>query len=60
MISERGLQTRIEIDGGIDASNIAEVNNAGAEIIVAGSAIYGKENPSQAVKELLDATLIWV
>lgn len=60
IISEKGLQTRIEIDGGIDASNIAEVTNSGAEIIVAGSAIYGKENPSQAVKELLDATLIWV
>src|SRR5205807_5875298 len=33
MIDERGLQTRIEIDGGIDSENIAEVASAGAEII---------------------------
>ena len=39
MIDERGVSTRIEIDGGIDADNIAEVAAAGAEIIVSGSAI---------------------
>jgi ribulose-phosphate 3-epimerase len=60
MILERGLQTRIEIDGGIDASNIAEVTQAGAEIIVAGSAVFGNENPSKAVEKLLEATTVWV
>src|SRR6266536_5363758 len=34
MIDERGLKTRIEIDGGIDIDNVAEVASAGAEIIV--------------------------
>src|SRR5260370_15605546 len=45
MIDERGLKARIEIDGGIDAENIAEVASAGAEIIVSGSAIFGAPDP---------------
>jgi ribulose-phosphate 3-epimerase len=56
MIIQKGLPIQIEIDGGIDSGNIAEVASAGAEIMVAGSAVFGKENPKQAVKELLDAT----
>lgn len=60
MIEERGLKTRIEIDGGVDAGNILEVVESGAEIIVAGSAVYGKGKPTEAVKELLDAAMIWV
>ena len=60
MIDERGLETRIEIDGGIDAGNIAEIVEAGAEIIVAGSAVYGKGNPGDAVKELLSKGAVWV
>ena len=60
MISERGLETRIEIDGGIDAENIASVVAAGAEIIVAGSAIFGAADPEKAVKELREATVEWV
>jgi ribulose-phosphate 3-epimerase len=59
MIDERGLQTRIEIDGGIDRTNIAEVVAAGAEIIVAGSAVFGHSDPAQSVRELRDATLQW-
>ncbi len=60
MIDERGLQTRIEIDGGIDRSNISEVVAAGAEIIVAGSAVFNTPDPAQAVRDLRDATLQWV
>lgn len=60
MIQEKGLSTRIEIDGGIDSSNIAKVVEAGAEIIVAGSAVYGKNDPAKAVQELLDAASVWV
>ena len=41
MIDERGLKVRIEIDGGIDLGNIQQVVAAGAEMIVAGSAIFG-------------------
>ena len=60
MIQERGLKTRIEVDGGVDASNISKVVEAGAEIIVAGSAVYGGGKPTKAVKELLDAATVWV
>ena len=60
MIDERGLNTRIEIDGGIDRENIAEVAAAGAEIIVSGSAIFSAEDPGVAFRELREATVLWV
>ena len=60
MIDERGLKTRIEIDGGIDADNIAEVTAAGAEIIVSGSAIFAADDPAAALTKLREATVLWV
>ena len=60
MIDERRLETRIEIDGGIDLENIASVVAAGAEIIVAGSAVFGANNPEAAVRGLREATVQWV
>jgi ribulose-phosphate 3-epimerase len=60
MIDDRGLSTKIEIDGGIDVSNIAEICDAGAEIIVAGSAVFGGGRPTEAVKELIDRATVWV
>lgn len=60
MIDERRLSTRIEIDGGIDRTNITEVVHAGAEIIVAGSAIFNTPDPAQAVRDLREATVQWV
>jgi len=60
MIDERGLKARIEIDGGIDAENIAEVASAGAEIIVSGSAIFGAPDPAVALRKLREATVLWV
>ena len=60
MIDERQLAVRIEIDGGIDLENIASVVAAGAEIIVAGSAIFGAPDPEAAVRGLREATVQWV
>ena len=60
MIQERQLPVRIEIDGGIDLDNIASVVAAGAEIIVAGSAIFGANDPEAAVRGLREATVQWV
>ena len=60
LIDERQLNVRIEIDGGIDRSNIETVVAAGAEIIVAGSAIFGTDDAEAAVKDLLKATVQWV
>lgn len=60
MIDERGLNVRIEIDGGIDLNNIAEVVAAGAEILVAGTAIFGAADPQEATRLLREATVEWV
>ena len=60
LIQDQQLAVRIEIDGGIDRSNIETVVEAGAEIIVAGSAIFGAESAEKAVKELRNATIQWV
>jgi ribulose-phosphate 3-epimerase len=60
LINERQLNVRIEIDGGIDRTNIESVVAAGAEIIVAGSAIFGTPDAEAAVKELRNATVQWV
>ena len=60
LIDERGLKTRIEIDGGIDLNNVAEVVAAGAEILVAGSAIFGAADPEEATRLMREATVEWV
>jgi len=60
MILEKKLDVRIEIDGGIDKSNAGTVVDAGAEILVAGSAIFGSADPENAAKELKNATIQWV
>jgi ribulose-phosphate 3-epimerase len=59
-IDQRNLPARIEIDGGVDLENIATVVAAGAEIIVAGSAVFGTGNPEAAVRGLREATVQWV
>ncbi|HKS09158.1 MAG TPA: ribulose-phosphate 3-epimerase [Pyrinomonadaceae bacterium] len=60
MIVERQLNVRIEIDGGVDRANVEKVVAAGAEIIVAGSAIFGKPDAEAACRELREATVQWV
>lgn len=59
MIDERGTKTRIEIDGGVGRENIRNVIEAGAEIVVAGSAVFGQGKPTEAVRELIEAGTIW-
>jgi ribulose-phosphate 3-epimerase len=53
LIRMKSSPARIEIDGGVGPNNVAEVVAAGAEILVAGSAVFGAENPAEALKELL-------
>lgn len=55
ILKSRGVPARIEIDGGIGPANAAEVVAAGAEILVAGSSIFGAPDPASAVKRLLSA-----
>ena len=60
MIDDRGLDVKIEIDGGIDANNIARIVEAGAEMIVAGSAVFGGGEPTEAVAGLIEKGTVWV
>lgn len=53
MITEAGLDVDIQVDGGVNASTISTVLDAGANIIVAGSAVFGDNIPAR-VKELQD------
>jgi ribulose-phosphate 3-epimerase len=55
LIRLKSSPARIEIDGGIGPDNAAEVVAAGAEILVAGSAIFGANDPAEALKKLLRA-----
>ena len=60
MIDDRGLAVKIEIDGGIDSSNILNIVESGAEIIVAGSAVFGSGNPAESVGKLIEKGTVWV
>jgi ribulose-phosphate 3-epimerase len=51
----RGLNYRIEVDGGIDLSTVADVVRAGAEILVAGNAVFGQGDPKINAQRLLKA-----
>ena len=57
MIRARGLEVRIEIDGGIGLETAPEVVQAGAEMLVAGSSIFGDPDPVGAVERLRRAAL---
>jgi ribulose-phosphate 3-epimerase len=51
-VEQRGLPTDIEIDGGITPGNARLVFEAGANVLVAGSAIFGADDPSTAAADL--------
>ncbi len=52
MIRERNLDVLIEVDGGIKPSNLREVADAGADILVMGSAFFGADNYGNLMKEI--------
>jgi ribulose-phosphate 3-epimerase len=49
MILRKNLSTRIEVDGGVDLKNAVQLVNAGADILVAGQAIFGAANPIETI-----------
>ena len=51
MIEKRRLSTLIEIDGGVNRTTIADIAAAGADVFVAGSAIYGTPDYTAAISE---------
>jgi ribulose-phosphate 3-epimerase len=53
MIRERGLHCDIEVDGGVHEATVPLVVNAGANLLVAGSAVYNdKETVAQSMERL--------
>lgn len=52
MIDETGKDIRLEVDGGVNLSTIAEVAKAGADTFVAGSAIFGTDNYEDTITSL--------
>ncbi len=54
-IDERGLDVRIEVDGGIKPNNIARVSDAGADTFVAGSAVFKSSDYAQTIASLKGA-----
>ncbi|HZH03743.1 MAG TPA: ribulose-phosphate 3-epimerase [Myxococcaceae bacterium] len=48
----RGLSARIEVDGGVNPENAGRIIDAGADVLVAGSAVFGTDNYRQAIARL--------
>lgn len=55
MKQEMGVDTIIEVDGGISSKNAALLFNAGAEAVVAGSAVFGAEDPEAEIINMINA-----
>jgi ribulose-phosphate 3-epimerase len=53
----RGLNFRIEVDGGVHHDTVSDIVHAGAEILVAGSAIFEEGNPRESARQLLQYAL---
>jgi len=51
MIDARGLAIEIEVDGGVNSKTIASVSQAGADVFVAGSAIFGSDDYAATISE---------
>ena len=49
MIQENGLKTLIEIDGGVNEKTIKAISEAGTDVFVAGSAIFGSPDYQQTI-----------
>lgn len=54
MISERGLSTKIQVDGGVCRENARLLRDAGADWLVAGSAVFAAKSPADAAREIAE------
>ena len=52
MIAKAGLETKIEIDGGVTSANAKQLIDAGADVLVAGSFVFKAENPTNTIADL--------
>ena len=55
MAREMGLETIIEVDGGLSSHNAGEVYGAGADVLVAGNAVFGAADPQSEIVKILSA-----
>jgi ribulose-phosphate 3-epimerase len=54
-IAKRGLKTKIEVDGGVAPETARRVADAGATVLVAGTAVFGRPDYAAAIRALRDA-----
>jgi ribulose-phosphate 3-epimerase len=52
MLDKRGLETELEVDGGVKIDNIGRISSAGADVFVAGSAVFGGADYADIISEL--------
>jgi ribulose-phosphate 3-epimerase len=56
MIDERGLATKIEIDGGVTLENAPDIVKAGADVLVAGNTVFKSKDPKDTIAQLKKIT----
>jgi len=57
LLQKSGSQADIEVDGGVDRNNAAQLVRAGATVLVAGASVFGTPDPAAATRALRDAAL---
>jgi ribulose-phosphate 3-epimerase len=57
ILDNRKIKAEIEVDGGITAENVKSIVKAGADVIVAGYAIFSKQDITEAIKEIKNSVI---
>ncbi|MEZ4794692.1 MAG: ribulose-phosphate 3-epimerase [Flavobacteriaceae bacterium] len=57
LITEKGAKTLIEVDGGVTNQNALQLKKAGADVLVAGSYVFGASNPIKTISDLKSITV---
>ena len=55
LLRRRGLAAQIEVDGGVDEGNVKLLLEAGADVLVAGTSVFGEGDPAASARRLLEA-----
>lgn len=55
LINEKGANTLIEVDGGVNLENAPLLKDAGADVLVAGNTVFSSDNPQATIKALLES-----
>ncbi len=56
-VADRRLQVDVEVDGGIDRRTVVEASRSGANVFVAGTAVFDRPHPLEEVRSILDAAV---